>query len=40
MGLAADSMGWGYPTFLKYVLASAPKLGELRNYDSPLLRDS
>lgn len=40
MGLAADSMGWDYPTFLKYVLASAPKLGELRNYDSPLLRDS
>ncbi|OKP14144.1 hypothetical protein PENSUB_138 [Penicillium subrubescens] len=40
MGLAADSMGWDYATFLKYVLASAPKLGELRNYDSPLLRES
>ncbi|KAJ5168408.1 glutathione synthetase ATP-binding domain-like protein [Penicillium canariense] len=36
MGLAAESMGWGYPTFLQYVLGSAPHLGELRNY-SPLI---
>jgi hypothetical protein len=37
MGLAANSMGWDYPTFLQYVLGSAQSLGQLRNYTSPLL---
>lgn len=36
MGLAAEGMGWDYATFLQYVLASAPRLGELRNYESSL----
>jgi hypothetical protein len=38
MGLAAECIGWDYATFLQYVLASAPRLGELRNYENPLLK--
>lgn len=37
MGLAAESMGWDYPTFLQYMLGSAQELGVLRNYSSILL---
>ncbi|KAJ5595250.1 uncharacterized protein N7459_001458 [Penicillium hispanicum] len=37
MGLAAEKMGWDYPTFLQYMLSSARELGQLRNYSSPLL---
>ncbi|KAJ5759174.1 hypothetical protein N7520_006330 [Penicillium odoratum] len=36
MGLAAESMGMNYPTFLQYVLGSAQKLGQLRHYSSTL----
>ncbi|KAJ5093535.1 glutathione synthetase ATP-binding domain-like protein [Penicillium angulare] len=38
MGLAAESVGVDYLGFLQYVLGSAPELGELRNYSSPLLQ--
>lgn len=37
MGLAAESMGWDYSSFLRYMLGSAQSLGQLRNYKSPLL---
>lgn len=37
MGLAAESLGWDYPTFLQYVLGPALELGQLRNYTSSLL---
>lgn len=37
MGLAAESIGWDYPTFLQYVLGSARELGKLREYAGSLL---
>ncbi|KAJ5914825.1 D-alanine--D-alanine ligase [Penicillium tannophilum] len=36
MGLAAESMGVDYPTFLQFVLGSAQELGQLRHYSSTL----
>ncbi|KAJ5089659.1 hypothetical protein N7532_008343 [Penicillium argentinense] len=37
MGLAAESLGWNYPTFLQYVLGSAQELRQLRDYKSALI---
>ncbi|KAJ5671658.1 D-alanine--D-alanine ligase [Penicillium longicatenatum] len=36
MGLAAESVGMDYPSFLQYVLGSAQELGQLRRYSSTL----